>query len=162
MSFQKTINTNPPLAVEGNFASSSYNYHAVLAGTQALTAGPDGVTIARFAYANPTTGKVANAKTDGHILGFVRRGDNTALITGWLAEASMLIPAGYGVTMYDDGDFWVKTSTVATIGQKIFADDVTGAISTGAAGATVAGATETEFKVASVGAANTLIKMTKA
>lgn len=160
MGFQKQVNINPPLAVEGNFASSTYMYHAVLAGVQELTAGTNGVTIARFAYADPATGKVANAKTAGHILGFVRRGDNTALITNWLAESSMLIPAGYGVTLYDQGDFWVKTKTAATAGQKVFADDVTGEISTGAAGATIAGSTETNFKVASNGDANTLIKIT--
>lgn len=160
MGFQKTINTNPPLAVEGNFASSTYVYHAVLAGTQALTAGTNGVTMARFAYADPATGKVANAKTAGHILGFVRRGDNTAVITSWLGEASMLIPAGYGVTMYDKGDFWVKTTTVATAGQKVFASDTTGQIATDAAGATVAGFTETDFKVATNGAVGALIKIT--
>ena len=45
------------------------------------------------------------ADTTNHVLGFIRRGENTALITGYRAETSMLIPAGFGVTLYDRGDF---------------------------------------------------------
>lgn len=158
MAFQTAINLNPPLAVEGNFASVS-NTHNVLAGSFAFTAGATGVVMGRFAYADTATGKVTNAQVAGGVIGFVRRGDNTALVTNYLAGASMTIPAGYGVTLYDRGDFWVKTTTVATVGQKVFASDTTGEIATGAAGATVAGFTETEFEVASAGAVGSLIKI---
>ena len=162
MGFQKTVNRNPPLAVEGNFASATVT-HNVLAGTQQFVADTAGVTIGRFAYASLATGKVTNAKnTAANVtVGFVRRGDNTAVITTWMGEETMLIPAGYGVTLYDRGDFWVKTKTAATVGQSVFADNVTGEISTGAAGATIAGSTEVPlFKVGSIGAANSLIKIT--
>lgn len=160
--FQSTINRNVPLAVEGDFASAG-PYHAIPAGNQQLKAGPNGVTIARFAWANIANGQVSNVKpadTTNHVLGFVRRGENTALITGYRAETSMLIPAGFGVTLYDRGDFWVKTTTAATVGQKVFASDTTGEIATGAAAAVVAGFTETEFKVASIGGVGELIKIT--
>lgn len=160
--FQSTINRNVPLAVEGDFASAG-PYHAVLAGNQQLKAGPNGVTIARFAWANIANGQVSNVKpadTTNQVLGFVRRGENTALITGYRAETSMLIPAGFGVTLYDRADFWAKTTTAATVGQKVFASDTTGEIATGAAGATVSGFTETEFKVASIGGVGKLIKIT--
>ena len=162
MGFQTTVNRNPPLAVEGNFASAGVT-HNVLAGSQQFVADTTGVTIGRFAYASLATGKVTNAKNAAAnvTVGFVRRGDNTAVITTWMGEATMLIPAGYGVTLYDRGDFWVKTKTAATVGQSVFADDVTGEISTGAAGATIAGSTEVPlFKVGSIGAANSLIKIT--
>lgn len=160
MGFQTTVNRNPPLAVEGNFASAGVT-HNVLAGTQQFVADTTGVTMARFAYADVTTGKVKNAKVAGGVVGFVRRGDNTAVITNWMGEASMVIPAGYGVTLYDRGDFWAKTTTVATVGQSVFSSDTTGEIATGAAGATIAGFTEVpEFKVGSNGAANSLIKIT--
>ena len=160
MGFQTTVNRNPPLAVEGNFASAGVT-HNVLAGSQQFVADTTGVTIGRFAYASLATGKVKNAKVAGGVVGFVRRGDNTAVITTWMGEATMLIPEGYGVTLYDRGDFWVKTKTAATVGQSVFADDVTGEISTGAAGATIAGSTEVPlFKVGSIGAANSLIKIT--
>ena len=160
--FQQTINRNVPLAVEGDFAAAG-PYHAVLAGNQQLKASATGVTIARFAWANIANGQVTNVKPavlTNQVLGFVRRGENTALITGYRAETSMLIPAGFGVTLYDRGDFWAKTTTAATVGQKVFASDTTGEIATGAAGATVAGFTETEFKVASIGAVGELIKIT--
>ncbi len=160
--FQSTINRNVPLAVEGDFASAG-PYHAVLAGNQQLKAGPNGVTIARFAWANIANGQVSNVKpadTTNHVLGFIRRGENTALITGYRAETSMLIPAGFGVTVYDRADFWAKSTTAATVNQKVFASDTTGELATGAAGATVSGFTETEFKVASIGDVGELIKIT--
>ena len=112
LGFQQTINRNVPLAVEGDFAAAG-PYHAVLAGNQQLKASSVGVTIARFAWANIANGQVANAKPSdltNQVLGFVRRGENTALITGYRAETSMLIPAGFGVTLYDRGDFWAKTT----------------------------------------------------
>lgn len=160
--FQSTINRNVPLAVEGDFASAG-PYHAVLAGNQQLKAGPNGVTIARFAWANIANGQVSNVKpadTTNHVLGFIRRGENAALITGYRAETSMLIPAGFGVTVYDRADFWAKSTTAATVNQKVFASDTTGELATGAAGATVSGFTETEFKVASIGDVGELIKIT--
>lgn len=163
MGFQTTVNRNPPLAVEGNFASVS-NTHNVLAGTQQLVADTGGVVMGRFAYASLATGKATNVKPvdlTNVAVGFVRRGDNTAVITTWMGEASMTIPAGYGVTLYDRGDFWVKTTTAATVGQAVFSSNTTGEIATGASGATVVGFTEVPlFKVGSIGAANSLIKIT--
>ena len=161
MPFQTTINRNPPLGVEGQFASVS-NTHNVLAGTGALVAGATGVTIGRFAWADLDTGKASNTKATGTnvAIGFVGRGSNAGVITNWQEGASMLIPVGYGVTLFDRGDFWVKTKTVATVGQAVFASDTTGEISTGAVGGTVAGSTVVpEFKVASAGAVGTLIKI---
>ena len=162
LGFQQTMNRNLPVGVAGDFASAGV-YHSVLAGNQQLKAGATGVTIARFAWANIANGQVANVKPGSltnQVLGFVRRGENTALITGYRAETSMLIPAGFGVTLYDRGDFWAVTTTTATVGQAVFASDTTGEIATGAAGATVAGFTETNFKVASIGAVGELIKIT--
>lgn len=159
MSFQTTINRNPPIGIEGGFASVS-NTHNVLAGSGQFVADTAGVVMGRFAYANVTTGKVTNAKVAGAPVGFVRRGDNTAVITNWLGADTMTIPTGFGVTLYDRGDFWVKTKTAATVGQAVFASDTTGEISTGATGATVAGSTEVPyFKVASNGVVGDLIKI---
>jgi hypothetical protein len=161
MPFQQTINRNPPLGVEGQFASVS-NTHNVLAGTGALVAGDNGAYIGRFAWANLDTKKATYTKATGAniAIGFVGRGSNAGVIYNWLEGASMLIPAGYGVTLFDRGDFWVKTKTVATVGQSVFASDTTGEISTGAAGATIAGSTEVpNFKVASAGIVGALIKI---
>lgn len=162
MGFQNNVNLNPPIGIEGGFASVS-NTHNVLAGSGEIVAGDNGVTVGRFAYVSYATNKANNAKPSdltNTAIGFVGRGSNFGVIYNWLAEASMVVPKGYGVTLFDRGDFWVKTKTIATVGQSVFADDVTGEISTGAAGATIAGSTEVPlFKVASAGAVGSLIKI---
>ena len=91
--------------------------------------------------------------------GFVHR-EQQGVITVFLAESTMLIPVGLGVTLHNGGDFWVATKTAATIGQKVFASNTDGTVSTGAAGATIAGHTETNMFVGSAGAIGALIKMT--
>ncbi len=156
MGFQKTINIQPAPAVEGDFASANPRA-SVLAGPNALIADAAGVTVGRFAWAD-SDGLVTNAGT-GAPTGFVHR-EQQALITQWLGETSMLVPEGLPITLHNEGDFWAKTLTVATVGQKVFASLTTGEVKTDAAGATVAGYVETIFKVGSSGAANELIKIT--
>ncbi|CAB3889505.1 hypothetical protein LMG26788_03767 [Achromobacter pulmonis] len=156
MGFQKQVYIEPAAAVAGDFASSNPR-STVLAGPGALVADTAGVTVGRFAWAD-TDGKVTNAGS-GVPTGFVHR-EQQGVITIWLAEATMLIPEGLGVTLHNLGDFWAATKTVATVGQKVFASNTDGTISTGAAGATIAGSTETPWFVASAGAIGALIKIT--
>lgn len=158
MSFQKTLNRDLPVAVEGDFASTN-PYHTMLAGEGKLKAGANGVTVGRFAWADPATGLVSNATVTDGLLGFVHR-DNTALLTQYLAEATLLIPAGFGVTLYDGGDFWARFAAGATIGQKVFASDTDGSV-LASSNATEAGYTDTGFVVASTAAATELTKITK-
>ncbi len=157
MSFQKTLNRDLPIGIEGDFASTN-PYHTVLAGEGALKAGADGVTIGVFAWANATTGLVSNKQVQDGILGFVRR-DNTALISQYLAESSMRIPAGFGITLYDGGDFWARFDGGATVGQKVFASTKDGSVV--AADAAPADAVDTGFVVASNAEAGFLAKITK-
>lgn len=157
MSFQKTLNRDLPVGVEGDFASTN-PYHTVLAGEGALKAGADGVTIGAFAWADPTTGLVSNKYVQNGVLGFVRR-DNTALINQYLAEASLLIPAGFGVTLYDKGDFWARFQNGATIGQKVFASIADGSVI--AADTAPADTVDTGFVAASNATAGSLAKITK-
>lgn len=63
------------------------------------------------------------------------------------AGASMTIPAGSGVSVIKKGYVYVAATAAATVGQKVFAVLATGAIKTGAAGATVSGAVETDWSV---------------
>lgn len=156
MGFQKQIYIEPAAGVAGDFASSNPR-STVLAGPGALVADTAGVVVGRFAWAD-ANGKVTNAGS-GVPTGFVHR-EQQGVITIWLAEATMLIPAGLGVTLHNGGDFFVPTKTAATIGQKIFASNTDGTVSTGAAGATIAGHTETNMFVGSAGAIGALIKMT--
>ena len=152
--FQSVINQYPAPGVEGSFAGT--NPHATYqAGEGALVAGASGLTVGRFAW--NANGVASNAGT-GAPSGFVHR-DGQASITVWLGEASMLIQPGREATLMVAGDFWARTSTAATRGQKIFASLTTGQVQTAAAGATVAGYVETAFSAASACDAGELVKI---
>ena len=138
MAFQKTINQQPPLAVEGDFASANPRA-SVLAGEAALVADPLGLTAARFAWIN---GNAARNFGTGLPAGFVRR-EMIGAITAWLGGSSMLYPAGTPVTLFNEGDFWARCGNAATPGQKAFADLGNGSISAAAAGASVVAASVT-------------------
>lgn len=162
MGFQTGMNLYPPIGIEGGFASAS-NTHNVLGDTNQFVADTNGVIIGRFAwvdYAAFTATVAKPADLTNKAIGFVGRGSNYGVNFNVLSQASMVIPQGYGVTLFDRGDFWVKTTTAAAIGQAVFASDTTGEIATGAAGATIAGFTEVPlFKVASIGAVGAIIKI---
>lgn len=147
--FQTTVNLQQAAAVEGDFASANPR-RSVVSHEGNLIAGPGGVTVARFAWADGT-GKVTNAGAAGGVpTGFVSRSgqQGSAVITTYLAETSMRILQGFEVTLHESGDFWAKHITnPATVGQKVFASQTTGQIQTAAAGATVAGYIETAFRV---------------
>lgn len=157
MPFQTAVNIQPAPAVAGDFASANPRA-TVLAGPNQLVAGSSGVTVAKFAWMDSTQTTVSNAGT-GVPDGFVAR-EMQASITTRMAESSNLIQAGMPVTLFDQGDFWVYTTTAATVGQMVCASNTTGAIQTAAAGSPPTGYTQTKFVVASAGAANSLIKMT--
>jgi len=156
MPFQTQVNITPAPAVAGDFASANPNA-SVLAGPGAFVAGAAGANVGLFGWAD-ANGLVTNAGS-GAPTGFIHR-DMQALIVTWLAEASMNIPVGQPVTLMSAGDFWAKTLTVATVGQKVFASNTDGTVKTGAAGATIAGYTETKWFVGSAAAANELVKIT--
>ena len=156
MPFQKLVNANQAPAVAGD--SASLNPRATfLAGEGSLVSGATGVTVAAFAWAT-AAGLVSNAGA-GAPSGFVGR-ENQAMVVAYLAEGSNFIPQGRPITLYTGGDFWAVSNTAATIGQKVFASLTTGSVSTGAAGATIAGSVETKWFVGSAGAVGDLIKIT--
>lgn len=136
--FQRTINQQPPLAIEGDFASANPRA-STLAGEAALVADPLGLTVGRFAW---ISGNAARNFGAGIPAGFVHR-EIIGAITAWLGNASMLLPAGTPVTLFNEGDFWARCGNVATPGQKAFADLGNGTISAAAAGASVVAASVT-------------------
>lgn len=140
MSFQTSVNVQPAPAVAGDFASTNPRW-SVDAGPGGLVAGPNGVTVGRFAWLNyqyPDANgapAVVNNYGSGTIAGIVPRRQQ-ALITTYLAEGSNVIPGGFGVSLHSGGDFWVKNegSTQALPGQKAYADFTNGAASFAATG----------------------------
>jgi hypothetical protein len=156
--FQIAVATQPAPAVEGDFSSSN-PWSSMLAGEGALTAGPAGVTVGRFAHALLTTGVVTSARPGGASrLGFVGR-HQPQIITAFLGQASLLIPGGLETTLHDSGDFWCRFAAGATIGQKAFAADADGTATSAVAGTVTAGQTETVWFVTSTAAAGELAKI---
>lgn len=161
MTFQQTVTTYPSLGREGSFASANPRY-AAMPVEGGFRAGANGVTVARFVWLDdkdPTlvnnTTSVATAKPIGLI-----HNDGKAVI-GINESASMLIPSGCDVAVYSICDMWVRTTTAATIGQKVFAVTADGTIATGDAGATVAGAVETDFVVVGYADAKSLVRISR-
>ncbi|WP_182356660.1 structural cement protein Gp24 [Komagataeibacter europaeus] len=106
-----------------------------------ITNGGTGYTTA------PTVAITQEAATPGAPDGFVLN-DRSAWISDIYDESTMVMPQGYMVDLKAQGDYFAVTTTEATRGQKVFASTTDGTISTGAAGATVAGSIETDFYVA--------------
>lgn len=118
MGFQKTINQVLPVALEGDFASANPRA-SMLVGDSALVTGASGVTVGNFAWAT-AAGIVTSAWAAACRIGFVHR-EMQALITTYLAEASLVIPGGLPVTLMTAGDFWDRFAGGAVIGQKVYA-----------------------------------------
>ena len=141
MTFQTQVGVQQAPGVEGDFASANPRY-SVLAGQGALVAGRLGAVVARFAWlsyeltdSNGAPAAVNNFGS-GVPAGFIHR-EQQALITAYLAESSLVVPAGMAITVMDAGDFWVKNrgATQALPGQKCYAAFADGSASFAAAGA---------------------------
>ena len=155
MPFPTSVNQFLAPAVAGDFASTNPR-NSVIAGPGGLVAGTGGVTCGAFCWQAASAATVAyvslsstalntvlGSTSQGAPTGFVARTPMAALITTYLAETSFVIPAGFAVTAYNEGDFWALTPAACTIGQKVFASLVNGSIYPGTAGGTIAGATLT-------------------
>jgi hypothetical protein len=140
--FQTQVNAAQAPAVEGDFASGNMNQYAALAGPGGLVAGDLGLTVGRFAWTTDEfvdadgAPSVANNFGSGPVAGFVHRGQQ-GLITTYLQEAGMAIPAGFQCNVMNSGDFWVKNNgaTQALPGQKAYANYADGKASFAASGA---------------------------
>jgi len=145
MPFQTQVNVFQAPAVAGDFASTNPRA-TVLAGPPDLTAGPYGVTVGLFAWQDAAgNGNVYNfAQSSVPPSGFVHRAQQS-LITQYLAEYSNTVPAGFPVTLFSAGDFWVKNagSNEVLIGMKAYANLSTGAITFAATGNPTTGASVT-------------------
>lgn len=135
--FQNQVNSVPALGVAGDFASCNPRA-TVVAGAGGLIAGAAGVTVGRFAWVDPgdqctVTNGVPAAAPNSAPDGWVHRAQE-ALITAYLAETSMVIPAGKQMELMAaaDGYFRNDGSTTAIRGQKVYADLMTGKASAAA------------------------------
>ncbi|AWJ93312.1 hypothetical protein Sp245p_26180 (plasmid) [Azospirillum baldaniorum] len=138
--FQSQVNAQPAPAVEGDFASTNPRHNA-LAGPGAFVAGPDGVTVGRFAWADFSTvdangaPAIVSSHGIGKPTGIVPRRQQ-GLITDFLGSSSLSVPQGFPVEIFNAGDIWVKNngSAQALPGMKAYARFSDGAISFAATG----------------------------
>lgn len=119
MGFQSEINDYQAPAVAGDFASMN-PFASILAGPGALTAPAGGLIVGNFAWVGPT-GQVSQSYVSGYQIGFLGR-NMQALITEFLGEATMVVPEGFMVTLFNEGDFWADFEAGATVNGYVFAD----------------------------------------
>lgn len=139
--FQTAVNVQPAPAVAGDFCDTNPRF-SVDAGPGGLVAGALGVYVGRFAWwdAERLDGDNAPAVVNnfgtGPVTGFVHR-EQQGLITDYLAEASMKVPPGFGLTLMSGGGFWVKNdgAALAQIGMKAYATFEDGTVTFAATGA---------------------------
>lgn len=141
--FQSQVNVQPAPGVEGDFSAWSPRV-TVNAGPGGLVAGPNGATVGRFAWwagpADPdgTPTQVSTAFTGYQFLGnatpdmpigFIHR-EQQALITQYLADATLVVPKGFPITVFSAGDFWaINRGTKAAVpGMKAYARFSDGAV----------------------------------
>lgn len=139
MAFQTSVAVTPGIGIPGDFASTDPRQF-LNSGTidQRMVADAAGVEMGRFAILNPdgtVTSKPDFADVEPSRLGFVHRVVGAALITTWAAETGMVIPAGRGVELFADADFFAKADAVTgtpTRGAAVIWDPATGLINIGA------------------------------
>ena len=167
--FPNSMNITQAPAVEGDRAS--LNPIRVLPGAAgAWTAGSGGVTIGRFAWGDlASTDSVLVNNGSGVPSCIIAREWGDAMITTYLAETGMTIPAGYPVGLpIIEGDIWVKVAagSAAAVGMKAYAKLTDGTIQFAATNQSISGYVETKWFCAALsggaGAVGTLVKMTSA
>jgi hypothetical protein len=119
MPFQTVIKDYQAPGVAGDFASTN-PFANVLAGPGALVAPAGGLIVGNFAWVGPE-GQVSQSYVAGYQLGFLGRNEQ-ALITEFLGEASMVVPEGFMITLFNEGDFWANFPAGAAPGDYVFAD----------------------------------------
>lgn len=143
------VNILPAIGVPGQHMSTN-----PLVSTQKGYCAADTVTIGGFVWAATVVESVKStvgfvkSTGEGAPLGFAVREITNPL--GYNQPASNTVPKGFPVSVAVKGDFAVITGTVATVGQSVFAVFEDGSIKTDTAGAEIAGAIETDYKVVNI------------
>lgn len=146
--FQNVVNIYPAPAVPGDFAGANIRAN-VVGGGQEYVASPAGVPVGTIGWANPVTGVISSYYQPSSFPCFIHR-DNQGLITQFLGISTVLVPGNTEITGMDQGDFWGLFAGGATVTQKVYANAVTGALTSAATGNGVTGAI-TSLSVATTG-----------
>lgn len=133
--FQAQVNQLPAPGVEGDFATLNpfYEYPA---GPGGLVAGVQGATVGRFCWLDPTylgpdnAPQLVNNFGSGIPIGVLGRRQQ-GVITVFLAEATLVVPAGLPIGVLSAADLWLRNrgTTQAVPGNKVYANLTNGAAS---------------------------------
>jgi len=146
MAFQSTINRVNTYGIQGDLANGQVPHYTP---TTPLVATGATVNCGDFVWVDDQNGVSTCSKAgSGKPAGIVQRVLDHALATG--SEGSLQIPVGKPCSVINWGDVFVKTTNAASVGQKIFVHNTTGAIAAGNAGGSVSGSTETDWVIVSL------------
>lgn len=157
MSFQTFVNYTWPQGYPGAIASANPR-RSVIAPLGGFRVGQTGITIAAFAWVNQDGITVSNTGS-GKPVGFVHR-DQQGLTTQYLQASTMTVPAGFGITLSEGGDYWAISGQAATRGNSVYASTTDGGIQTGPAGNAPQGTVDTGWTVSQGGDAGSPIIIT--
>ena len=147
MAFQSTINRFATFGIQGDLANGQVPHYSALTprvkSGETIYAG-DFVWVADKGNGDAEATKAGSGKPTG----IVQRVLDVALPTA--DAATLQIPVGRKCAVIVWGDVFVKTTDTASVGKKLFVNNTTGAITCGNAGASVSGATETDWTIVSL------------
>lgn len=158
--FPTSVNVTQAPGIEGDFSSVNPR-HSLLSVPGGFVAGPQGLTIGRFAWTDVTGTILSNTGTGAPACVIHRAMQGS--FSPYAVEGGMTILPGQGVgEMFDGGDFFARNvgTSAAARGMKAYASTTDGSISFGAPAATVAGSVETKWFAATPAAAGELVKIT--
>jgi len=135
--FQTFVNNQLPIGAPGDFASVNPRANPI-GGPGQFVAPAEGTVVGVFGWCDPNTGIGSNYYKPNAFLAFLANVEQ-ALITQFLGIASQQIVEGDIVKGFNQGDFYAIFASGASVGQKVYADPVTGALTAAAAGGSVNG-----------------------
>ena len=146
MAFQNTVKRAPTYGIQGDVANGQVPHYTPT--TPRVATGAT-VNCGDFVWIVDQNGVSTCTKAgSGKPAGIVQRTMDFPM--GVTAEATLQIPEGRTCSVIDWGDVFVKVTNSAAVGNKLFVNNTTGAITAGASGTSVSGATETDWVVASL------------
>lgn len=160
MPFQVGVQRYREIGIPGEVATDNEVIYLPYMPMSEDGAGDEQVTVGQFVWAgtNADNDKQVQPIGTGLPIGFVTRVQryyNFDITT----EGNQAIPANYPVEVARKGDFFAKASTASTVGQAVFASNLTVDLATGAVGATITDYTETPFLVTRGGDAADVIEI---
>lgn len=145
MPFQTKVNLSNPIGWPGGFASVNPRVTVFVGGASndnVFGAGDGGVLAGTFVWFNETDNTLDNKGT-GAPDGFVAN-EWQGIIPRYLQENSMMIPEGFMITAYSEGEFFVAAPSDVKRKAFVFVDPTSGAV----VDSTATDAVQTNYKYA--------------